>query len=226
MKIKTKNTFLLAVFLFLFPPAVPCESPVIKKPVPSETRQTVLEGLKKLRQEIQTFEADFAEARTIPGLEIPLNYTGKIYYQKDGIFFMKYITPFEHILRVQNSEALLYVIGSSTADLVSMGATNGIAGNTDLFAMDLTGFSGQILENEVHYMLIKDRPPSQKSETEPDMTLFLDKKNLLFSRIQFQDASGNRTVIQLENVKTNKALPEIIASFSLPEGVKINRLSQ
>ena len=139
---------------------------------------------------------------------------------------MEYVKPLRHVLRVSNNEALFFVEGSPTADVVDMSEANGLAGNADIFALDPDKFSGQVLEGEAVYVLQDaGKNPDQKGLS-PKLSVSLDKKNMLVKEIRIEDESGDITEICLLNVQTNLDIPPSVLAFELPDGVKINRINQ
>lgn len=192
---------------------------------PDQSR-AILERLGSMRKDIRTFQADFAEERSIPSMAEPLRYEGRIYYQYDGFFFMEYKKPLHHILRVLKNEALFFVEGSSNADLVDISLVNGVAGNPNMFALDPTKLSGQVLEDNDVYILKEKKEALDKNRSGPKLTVSLEKKSLQVKKVCMEDESGDVTEIFLYNVETNLDIPKSILSFELPEGVKINRLNQ
>ena len=192
---------------------------------PNESR-AILERLGRLRKDILTFQADFVEKRTIPSLVTPLQFEGRIYYQNNGIFFMEYVKPLRHILRVLKNEALFFVEGSTTADLVDMPAANGLAGNPDIFALNPDKLSGQILEGKTVYVLEDTGGNPDGKGPNQKLLVSLEKKSLLVKEIRIEDESGDITEICLFNVQINLDIPKSISAFELPDGVKINRLHQ
>jgi len=188
--------------------------------------QAILERLGNMQKDVRTLQADFIEKRTIPSLAIPLTYEGRIYYRNDGFFFMEYTKPLHHILRVLKNEALFFVEGSSNADLVDISSVNGVAGNPNIFVLDPTKFSGQILEDNDVYILKDKKKDLDKKGPDPKLTVFLEKKNLQVKEVCIEDESGDVTEISLFNVQTNLDIPNSVLSFELPKGVKTNRLNQ
>ena len=217
------------VTLFSLPGIAWCETvdaiDTLRVVAPDESR-VILERLGSMRDDIRTLQADFVEERMIPALEMPLKYEGKIYYRNDGFFFMEYSKPIHHILRVQNNEALFFVEGSKTADLVNISAADGIAGNPDVFAINPANFSGQILEDEEVYVLTDKKKDESEKGPAPKLTVSLEKKSLLVNRVRIEEGYGDVTEIFFRNVRTNQDIPTSIASFELPEGVKMNRIHQ
>ena len=219
----------LMMTLFSFEDIAWCETgaDAVKLQVLSpDESQAILDRLGGLRKDIVTLQADFVEERTIPFLGSPLLFEGRIYYHKNGLFFMEYVKPLRHVLRVSNNEALFFVEGSPTADVVDMSEANGLAGNADIFALDPDKFSGQVLEGEAVYVLQDaGKNPDQKGLS-PKLSVSLDKKNMLVKEIRIEDESGDITEICLLNVQTNLDIPPSVLAFELPDGVKINRINQ
>ena len=196
------------------------------RPLSPDASRAILERLGSMRKDIRTFQADFAEERSIPSIAVPLKYEGRIYYQYDGLFFMEYKKPLHHILRVLKNEALFFVEGSSNADLVDLSSVNGVAGNPNLFALDPTKFSRQVLEDNDVYILLNKKEGMDKNGSGPKLTVSLEKKSLQIKMVCMEDESGDVTKISLFNIQTNLDIPNAVLSFELPEGVKINRLNQ
>jgi len=187
--------------------------------------RAIIERLRKMRKEMTSLQAGFIEKRTIPSLAMPLKFEGRVYYKKDTLFFMEYEKPVHHILRVKADEALFFVEGSRTADLMNLSSVQGIAGNGDIFNIDPARFSGQIFEGEQAFVLERIRENSGKNDRLPGITVHLNKNNLSVKKIIIADESGDMTVITLYDVKVNQDLPQSVLNFELPEGVEINRLN-
>ncbi len=223
---------LVAVMVGLFsyiPASVLCESEkteTILRQLSSDESRTILERLSNMRKDITSLQADFIEERSIPSLAASLRYEGRIYYKKESLFFMEYENPFHHILQVKDNEALFFVAGSMTADLVDISAVQGIAGKTEIFAIDPTRFSGEVFEDEDAYILEENRQGGGEKDQGPKLSVYLNKKSLLVKKILMADESGDATAITFLKVKTNDEIPQSISSFELPRGVKINRLNQ
>jgi len=218
------------VGLFSFIPAsVLCESEkteTILRQLSSDESRTILERLSNMRKDITKLQANFIEERSIPSLAASLRYEGRIYYKKESLFFMEYENPFHHILQVKDNEALFFVEGSKTADLVDISAIQGIAGKAEIFAIDPTRFSGEVFEDEDAYILKENRQGRDEKDQGPRLSVYLNKKSLLVKKILMADESGDITAITLLEVQTNDEIPQSISSFELPQGVKINRLNQ
>ncbi len=184
-------------------------------------REDLMNRLKTIQAGIRTFEAGFVEERTLKALPSPLVYEGTIYYDRNHLFFMKYHRPVQSILRVQGNEAMIYVIGSGTADIADISTDKGTPAHPDIFNWDPSSFKGKIY-SDTHGFWFKE---TQQKQGAPQVSIFLDKKTLLVNHFSISGENGDITKIVFTDKKMNQPLPPGILNFSLPRGTKLNRLS-
>lgn len=184
-------------------------------------REDLLGRLKVIQADIKTFEAGFMEERIIESLPTPLIYEGTLYYDRNNLFVMKYSRPVHYILRVKGTEAIIYVIGSGTADIADISNANEKTGHTDIFAWDPGSFKGNIY-SDVSGFWFKETAQKQGA---PKLNILLDRKTLLVKNFSIIGENGDATKIVFTNKKVNQPLPGEILNFSLPKGTKLNRLS-
>lgn len=197
-----------------------------EEPMDQSARKAFLDRLRKVQAGIRTFQADFKEERKMPSLGRPLSFEGRVYYARESLFFMEYQRPFQYILCVRGKEALLYVEGSRTADVMDISGVKGLGKRPDLLGWDPNQFKGRVWEEAEGYRLEETGPKEGEVENSRRLIVFIDHKTLLASRIQMDDASGDVTKITLSNVKVNQELPLKVLHFTLPEGTRLNRLSR
>ena len=197
-----------------------------EEPMDQSARKAFLDRLQKVQAGIRTFQADFKEERKMLSLGRPLSFEGRVYYARESLFFMEYQRPFQYILRVRGKEALLHVEGSGTADVMDISGVRGLGKRPDLLGWDPNQFKGEIWEEAEGYRLEETGPKENETEYSRRLVVFIDRKTLLASRIEMDDASGDVTKITLSNVKVNQELPSKILRFTLPEGTRLNRLSR
>jgi outer membrane lipoprotein-sorting protein len=189
-------------------------------------RSAFLNRLSKVRAGIRTFQADFKEERRISSIKRPLLYEGRVYYNHKGIFFMAYQRPVKYVLQVKGTEALFYVEGSATADVVDISGLKGLGKRPDLFTWDPSTFKGDVWEETEGYRLQEAAPKKGEELDGGQLAIFLDRKTLLARRIWMKDASGDFTKITFSNAKVNRKLPSEVLQFALPKGTKLNRLGR
>ena len=192
--------------------------------LPPSEEKAFLERLKKVRSAVQTLDAAFKEERTVSPLDRELTYEGRLYYDAQGIFFMDYKKPIRHILRVSASEAVSYVEGSSTADVMDISSMEGAGAHPHLFGWDGEGFQGSVRETPEVYVMEMPRGEAKGKSGAPRATIVLDKERLLPVKIQVVNGGGDRTIILLSDIHVNRELPPFVTDFSLPGDVKENRM--
>ncbi|MCP4667964.1 MAG: outer membrane lipoprotein carrier protein LolA, partial [Deltaproteobacteria bacterium] len=195
-------------------------------PMDPSARKAFLDRLRKVQAGIRTFQADFKEERNMPALGRPLYFEGRVYYDRESLFFMEYQRPFQYILRVRENEALLYVDGSKTADVMDISGVKGLGKRPDLLGWDPNQFKGRVWEGPQAYRLEETGPKEGEAEKGRQLIVFIDRNTLLANRIEMEDASGDVTNITLSNVKVNQAIPSEVRHYALPKGTRLNRLGR
>lgn len=207
------------ILLFLMPANLMAENEKMRA-LDQVEKEKLLKRLKVVQKKIKTFEANFTEERIMNALPEPLIYKGTLYYSGDNLFFMKYTHPVQYILRVKGSEVIIYVIGSNTADIADMSSGNEVTGHTNIFHWDPSHFQGNIYENADGFWF-KD---ISQNKGESKLNILLDRETLLVKHFVIIGSNGDTTKIAFTDKKVNRPLPTEVLNFSLPEGIKLNRL--
>jgi outer membrane lipoprotein-sorting protein len=189
-------------------------------------REAFLKRVKQVQTEVSTFQADFEEKRKIPSLKTPMTFGGRVYYRRDALFFMEYQRPIHYFLQVKGKEALFYVAGSPTADVVDISSMQGLAGQRDFLGWAPVRFKGQIFEDASGFHLEEKTEAASGGAAKSGVHMMLDKQSLLVKWIRIADSSGDTTEITFSGIKVNDTLPVHIRNFTLPEGTQLNRLDQ
>lgn len=203
------------------PPAVGAPSPVAGegRVLSPEAQQALLDRLERLHTSTRTFQAAFEETRRLSTLPSPLRFEGRVYYDRDGLFFMEYLEPFRYILRVEGREALIWVEGSGTADVSRLSEAEGLD-QVDVFSWDPSRFEGAVREEPGGYRLV----PSERNAQAPAVSVLLDRGTLVMKRVRIQGEAGDVTELSFFDVQVNEPLPDRVTGFRLPPGVERHRM--
>ena len=170
----------LLYFLFLSWPAAcitgALAGETVAELMDQSTRKTFLERLRKVQAGIRTFQADFKEERKMSSLERPLFFEGRVYYVRESLFFMAYQRPFQYILCVRGKEALLYVEGSRTADVMDISGIKGLGKRPDLFGWDPSRFKGSVWKGIEGYRL-EETGSEGEAKNSRRLIVFLDPEH-------------------------------------------------
>lgn len=189
-------------------------------------KKEVLEKLGKIKASTKTFQADFSEERSTASLKVPLHFEGRIYFDSEGLFAMQYTKPLKYILWVKGREAIFYVEGSTTADIVDLSNMGDAAKHVGFFNWEPGNFKGRIWECDKAYRLEDSSKNEKEGGGRRTLTIFIERSTLHMERLIIEDEYGDLTQITLYNLKMNEKLPSSVRYFSLPEGTKHNRLGQ
>ena len=216
---------LFGLLILFFPPQV-CTAGEMRRLLEPAEQRVLFQRLKKVQKNIKTLQAEFSEQRKIASLTTPLYFKGQLYYAREGLFFMAYNDPIHYILRVKEGEALFYVDGSPTADVVNISNIKGLAGHADLFAWNPEGFTGKVWEDDKGYRLEEKSEKAADHQKGNRLHMLLDKQTLMVKYIRIADGSGDITEITLSAIEIDLDLPMHVIEFTLPEGIRLNRLDQ
>jgi outer membrane lipoprotein-sorting protein len=181
--------------------------------------QVLLERLDRLHETTRTFTAVFEETRHLRSLPAPLAFGGRVYFDRSGLFFMEYEHPFRYILRVQAGEVLIYIEGSETADVSTLGGAEGVD-PLNLFAWDPSRFEGTIREEEGGYRLTPDAGAGNGT----GLSVLVDRETLAMKHMRITGQGGDVTEFAFSDVRINQRLPERVTRYRLPPGVERRRL--
>lgn len=187
--------------------------------------EVFLERLKDVQARVETFQAEFVEKRKLAMLNKPILYKGRLYYDSEGLFFMEYDKPVKHIIRVQGKKALLWVRGSPTADVVNLSGVQGVVNPRDLFNYSRNKSNVEVWEQDSRYRLEERSPQDEGKAGGKNVKVFLHHETLMVKRIRLQEKGGDFTELLFSNIRINQDLPSGVSGFTLPEGVKVNRVS-
>ena len=190
-----------------------------------EQQSVLLNKLSGFQRSVKTFQGDFVEQRSNTALKSPIHYKGRLFYNSEGLFFMHYLEPVRHILRVKGGEALFFVEDSTTADVVDISNMQGMANHSSLFVWNPDDFKGRIWENKNEYRLEDSSGKAGQKEGGRSIKIYLDRRTLLMQSVRIEDGFGDVTLISLSNQRVNEELPFYVLNFSLPDGTKINRMN-
>lgn len=207
----------LILLLAASPPwAAADEKPAL---LPAGARSRLFDRLKEIQATLTTFQAKFTELRSVTGLAMPIRYEGRLYFEKGRLFFMQYDHPARHILRVQGKEALMYIEGSPTADVMRLSDQGAVAENAAFLAWNPDRFTGTVSETADAFLF-------EDKNNLATLTFALNKQTLIMNHLKIDNRNGDITDIRFSSETLNAPLPENIRNYHLPEGVVLNPMTQ
>jgi len=186
----------------------------------AQEKADILSRIQKVQNDLTTLQGNFREERQIAGLKTPLVFEGRLYLTREGFLLLEYTSPVQHILKIDNNNALFYVKGSKSADRIDLSKISGDTPRPDFFRLDVRQFQGEVREEDGSYRL---EDSSRQGKT---VTVSLDRETLLAQKIVLSGPGSDFTTIELLRVQMNKPLPREITDFRLPPGTTIHSVNQ
>jgi len=176
-------------------------------------------------------KADFAQESTIKSLKKTEKESGIVYFKKPRRMLWDYSSPQKKKLIINPQTAWLYVPEDK---LVYMQSSDALV-NSRLTIRFLTGigklrddfqikYSQEPVDRDGNYQL-ELIPKSREAAGGFDkLSVTVDKNSYFITRCLFKDMYGNVTRIIFRNIKTNNGLTDKMFNFTVPSGVKVQKI--
>jgi outer membrane lipoprotein-sorting protein len=169
---------------------------------------------RNVSEKIQTLEADFTQEKEITLLTNKLYSTGRMIFRNDNRLKIEYFKPNAFIfamhgreITIKDGERAASSISAKNSSLfgqisqITMHAING-----KIF--DPKDFSSKILENENSYLIVLFPKSKELKQYYTELNLCIGKKTFLTERMVMKEVSGDETVMNFKNIRTNNAISD------------------
>ncbi|MDR1338999.1 MAG: outer membrane lipoprotein carrier protein LolA [Prevotellaceae bacterium] len=165
-------------------------------------------------QEIKTLEADFTQEKEIALLTNKLYSSGRMIFRNDNRLKIEYFKPNAFIFAM-NGEKLSIKDGERAASSISAKSSS-LFGQISRIAMnaingrifDSKGFTSNILENGNSYLLVLVPKSGEIRQYYRELNLYIGKKTFLLEKMTMKETSGDETVMNFKNIRTNNAVSD------------------
>ncbi|MDR1129841.1 MAG: outer membrane lipoprotein carrier protein LolA [Prevotellaceae bacterium] len=176
--------------------------------------ETFMRQYKSVSQEIKTLEADFTQEKEIALLTNKLHSSGRMIFRNDNRLKIEYFKPNAFIFAMQgekitikDGERAASSISTKSSRLfeqisqITMHAINGRI-------FDSKGFSSNILEDGDSYLIVLVPKSGGIREYYRELNLHIAKKTFLMEKMTMKETSGDKTVMNFKNIRTNNAVSD------------------
>jgi outer membrane lipoprotein-sorting protein len=183
---------------------------------PLKDKQAFIQSYKKACADINSYQADFVQVKTIAMMKKPLTSEGKMYMRKDNRVKIEYVSPYQYIF-IMNGTKVTMKDGNKEANSVSMGnnklykqiseiTLSGI--NGDIF--NNKNFSTKIFESASAYMLEAIPLSKEMKEYYQKFELYFNKANYQVEKIVMTEVSDDVSVMTFKKIELNKTLNDAV----------------
>ncbi len=184
---------------------------VAQTPTPAE----VIASIDRSATALRSLQGDFVQTKELSLLQERMVSRGVIYYrQAGGALRWEYLTPYRYTF-ILNGERVMMRSGDRT-DVIETAENRVFREIARLMMNSLTGRSlATTSDFEVHVIVEPERWVVELTPRRREMEQFFarirlsyDPSRQLVSRVELIERSGDRTTIELKNLKTNQTIDE------------------
>lgn len=172
----------------------------------------IIEQISAASAKITTLECDFVQTKHLKILDNRLVSRGKMYYSQPDKLRWEYVTPYSYIFIMNQNQILLK--NSTRADVIDVNQNkifkdisrlmmNSIMGD---MLKDNTTFEISMASTKGGYTATLIPIKREMKQMWTKLVLLFDAESLGVKRMEMYEKSGDCTIIELENVKINRAI--------------------
>ncbi len=176
----------------------------------------VKQQINSVASSLRTLQCDFVQTKHLKMLNDKMVSRGKMYYSKDNRLRWEYVTPYKYVFVLNGNKVLLKNNGRK--DIIDVKKNKMFS---EIARIMMNSVVGKCLNDENDF---KSRITGTQTEwiaqltpLRKDMKQMFQKINLHFSKsasmvtvVELIEKNGDKTVIELKNIKTNVAFSEDI----------------
>jgi outer membrane lipoprotein carrier protein len=216
MKKIKKNMILLALLLGL---SINMQAQSLGK-VNAQQQKTMIEKINRTAASIKTIQANFTQVKSMSFLKEKLTATGRMYYDAQGKLRWEYLSPYQYTLVINNNKVYTKTGGKTTTiDINSSRLFQSIARImvNSVTGKDLTSnadFTVRMYTHGADYVAYLTPKKAAMKKLYQSIRLYFDNSRNMVSLVEMIEKKGDKTTIDLRNVKINGAINEKVYSVN------------
>lgn len=173
----------------------------------------VIQQINAVATSMKSMQCDFVQTKYLKMLNDKMVSKGKMYYQQANKLRWEYITPYNYAF-VLNGSKVLISKGKRT-DVINVNQSkmfkeiarimmNSVVGNC---LTDKKDFKVSLAASGTDYIATLYPQQKQMQQMFQKIILHFNKVKSTVSKVELVEKKGDKTIIELKNVKTNVAIP-------------------
>ena len=183
-------------------------------PCMAQSEAQMRSQINKAAAQLSSMQCDFVQTKHLKMLNKSMVSNGKMYYQKSNKLRWEYTTPYKYTFILNGSKAL--VKNNNRTDVVD---TNKNRMMKEIGRVMMNTVMGNCLQNDKDFKTsiaatqteyVATLLPQRKDIKSmfQKIILHFNRKNSMVSSVELVEKNGDRTVIELKNVKTNVSISQ------------------
>ena len=180
--------------------------PVIAQKV---TQGHVKQQISQAAAAIKSMQCDFVQTKQIKMLNDKVVSKGKMYYLQSDKLRWEYISPYKYIFILNGSKVQLK--NDKRNDVIDVEKNRVFKEIAQIMMSSVVGdclndtrsFKTTIADAKTHWLATLVPQRREMKQMFNSIKLYFDKKRLTVTRVELIEKNGDKTIIELKNVKTN-----------------------
>ncbi|MCQ2212982.1 MAG: outer membrane lipoprotein carrier protein LolA [Bacteroidaceae bacterium] len=188
-----------------------CLAPVVAS---AQNQAAIIEKINKISAEMKTMECDFVQTKHLKMLNDKMVSNGKMYYQQTNKLRWEYVTPYAYTFILNDNKVMLK--NQKRTDVIDVNQNKMFK---EIARMMMNSIVGKCLSDEKAFKTtIKETPnewvatliPQKKDMKQmwTKLILHFDRTKNIVAQVEMHEKTGDYTVIDLKNTKTNKTIDQ------------------
>jgi len=173
------------------------------------TQGQVKQQISQAAAAIKSMQCDFVQTKQIKMLNDKVVSKGKMYYLQSDKLRWEYISPYKYIFILNGSKVQLK--NDKRNDVIDVEKNRVFKEIAQIMMSSVVGdclndtrsFKTTIADAKTHWLATLVPQRREMKQMFNSIKLYFDKKRLMVTRVELIEKNGDKTIIELKNVKTN-----------------------
>ena len=173
------------------------------------TQGQVKQQISQAAAAIKSMQCDFVQTKQLKMLNDKVVSKGKMYYLQSDKLRWEYISPYKYIFILNGSKVQLK--NDKRNDVIDVEKNRVFKEIAQIMMSSVVGdclndtrsFKTTIADAKTHWLATLVPQRREMKQMFNSIKLYFDKKRLMVTRVELIEKNGDKTIIELKNVKTN-----------------------
>lgn len=189
-----------------------CVSSTLSLSAQQTSQADIIKQINKTATGVKTIQCDFVQTKQMSLLGEDLVSKGKMYYQQTSRLHWEYVSPYTYTFILNDSKVLLKK--GSRNDVIDINKNRMFKEIANIMMNSVVGkcltddktFKTTIKETRTEWVATLQPQKKDMKQMFLRIVLHFDRQQNVVVKVEMFEPSGDKTVIELQNIKTNKPI--------------------
>lgn len=196
-------------------------SVAIAAPMAQPQKQRVINKINQATKGLRSMSCSFTQTKYLSMLNDKMVSQGSMYYKQPNKLRWEYTSPYKYIFILNGTK--VYVGNKSRKDVIDTNTNKVFKEVARIMMSTVTGtalsnsseFSFDVAEKGTQWQITLIPKKKEMKKMFSKIIMYFNKSNCMIAVINIFEKNGDRTIIKLNNIKTNGAINENV--FAIPK---------